>query len=41
MHGTWAQGLVQEDSRCQGATKPMLDNKRSHRNKKPVHHIQE
>ena len=47
--GTWVQVLVREDPTCRGATKPVrhttepgrlepvLPNKRSHRNEKPVH----
>ena len=42
MQGTGVQALVQEDPTCHGATKPvhlepMLHNKRSHWNEKPVH----
>ena len=43
--GTWVQSLVWEDSTCLGATKPMhcncpepvLYNKRSHLNEKPLY----
>ena len=35
--GTWVRSPVWEDSTWYGATKPVLRNKRSHRNKKPMH----
>ena len=53
MQGKWVQSLVQEDPTCHGATKsmchnswghvvePMLCDKRSHHNEKPVHHYKE
>ena len=37
IQGTWVQALAQEDPTCCGATKPVLCNKRSHRNEKPAH----
>ena len=49
VQGAWVWPLVQEDSTCQGATKPtghnnrasalqpVLRNKRSHHGKKPTH----
>ena len=37
MQGTQVQSLVQEDSTCRGATKPVC-RKRSHRNEKPTRH---
>ncbi|KAJ8790001.1 hypothetical protein J1605_004753 [Eschrichtius robustus] len=43
MQGTRVQSLIREDPTCRRATKPqpVLRNKRSHRNEKPVHHNEE
>ena len=38
MQGTWVLSLVQEDPMCHEAIKPMLNNKRSHRNEKPAYY---
>ena len=38
MQGTSVQSLVQVDSPCCRATKPVCHNKRSHCNEKPAHH---
>ena len=35
--GDMGSSLLWEDFICRGATKPMLRNKRSHHNKKPLH----
>ena len=37
MQEIWVQSLVQEDLTCCRTTKPLLHNKRSHFNEKPVH----